>query len=98
MSKLLGVEEVEITRSEKFLAFVLAAFLLIGGIWAYVEPLDRTTGYVPDPMFEVYGEYGEKKFGTTQDRNAIKAHDNAVSSVNRLKELAGKRREDLEFK
>lgn len=96
MSKLLGVEEVEITRSEKFLAFVLAAFLLIGGIWVYAEPLDRKAKHeVFDPAFLVHDE---KKFGSEQDRSAIKAHDNAASSVNRLKELSGKRREELEFK
>lgn len=34
-------EEIETTRAEKLLAWVLAAFLLVGGIWAYVH-LDRT--------------------------------------------------------
>ena len=96
MSKLLGVEEVEITRSEKFLAFVLAAFLLIGGIWVYAEPLDRKAKFGGlDSMFQVHGQ---KKFGSKHDRSTIKAHDNAVNRVDDLKQLARKRREDLEFK
>ena len=37
-----GREEVTTTRFERFLAFVLAIFLLIGLLWLYAEPLDRT--------------------------------------------------------
>ncbi|HYZ29761.1 MAG TPA: hypothetical protein VE570_11930, partial [Thermoleophilaceae bacterium] len=32
----------ETTRAEKFLAFVLAAFVLIGVLWVYFQPLDRS--------------------------------------------------------
>jgi hypothetical protein len=35
------IEEIESTKSEKLLAVVLAAFLLVGGIWAYAEIADR---------------------------------------------------------
>ena len=33
--------DIVVTRGEKLLAFVLAVFLLVGGLWAYFEPLDR---------------------------------------------------------
>jgi hypothetical protein len=38
-------EEIETTRSEKLLAFVLAAFLLVGGLWVYfnLDDIDRPT-------------------------------------------------------
>jgi hypothetical protein len=37
MSTRVDIEEIEATKSEKFLAVVLAAFLLIGTIWFYVQ-------------------------------------------------------------
>ena len=41
MSTTLDVEELHSTKSEKLLAFVLVAFLLIGGVWSYQEIDDR---------------------------------------------------------
>jgi hypothetical protein len=38
--------EIIVTRGEKLLASTLAVFLLVGGLWAYFEPLDRDSGYV----------------------------------------------------
>lgn len=37
MSTRVDIEEIEATKSEKFLAVVLAAFLLIGSIWFYIK-------------------------------------------------------------
>jgi hypothetical protein len=37
MTTRVDIEEIEATRSEKFLAVVLAAFLLIGTIWFYIQ-------------------------------------------------------------
>jgi hypothetical protein len=37
----IDAEEIDVTRSEKLLAFVLAGFLLVGGLWVYFSPLDR---------------------------------------------------------
>lgn len=47
-------DEIETTRAEKLLAWVLAGFLLVGGIWAYVH-LDRTRDdyYRPAPVSAV---------------------------------------------
>jgi hypothetical protein len=36
-------DEHELTRSEKALAVILAAFLLLGSLWIYSQPLDRIT-------------------------------------------------------
>ena len=46
MSTRVDVEEIETTKSEKLLAVVLAAFLLIGGVWAY----EKVDDYVRDAM------------------------------------------------
>ena len=35
-----GLEEVETTRAERFLAVVLGVFVFIGLLWAYFQPLD----------------------------------------------------------
>lgn len=40
MTTRVEVEEIETTRSEKLLAIVLAAFMLVGGVWAY-EKVDE---------------------------------------------------------
>lgn len=37
MSTRVDVEQIEVTRGERLPAFVLAAFLLIGGLWGYFE-------------------------------------------------------------
>jgi hypothetical protein len=37
MTTRVDIEEIESTKSEKFLAAVLLAFLLIGTIWFYVK-------------------------------------------------------------
>jgi uncharacterized membrane protein YidH (DUF202 family) len=47
MSARLDVEEIQTTRSEKLLAVVLAAFLLIGGIWTYVKIDDAVRTSTP---------------------------------------------------
>ena len=41
MSTAVDVEELQTTKSEKLLAFVMVAFLLIGGVWSYQEIDDR---------------------------------------------------------
>lgn len=47
MSAELDVEQLQTTKSEKLLALVLTAFLLIGGIWAYQEIDDRVRAAMP---------------------------------------------------
>jgi hypothetical protein len=43
----LDVEQLQTTKSEKLLALVLAAFLLVGGVWAYQEVDDRVRDAIP---------------------------------------------------
>lgn len=57
-----GVDDISTTRVERFLAVVLAVFVLIGLLWVYAQPLDRTDdgrngGYGSDQGF-VPGEPG----------------------------------------
>ena len=59
MSVRVEVEEIQTTKSEKLLAFVLAAFLLIGGLWAYA----KTDDYVREHVSVEYA-------GTAADREA----------------------------
>ena len=74
----------ETTRAEKFLAFVLAVFLLIGGLWAYFQPLDRTdfTQRFREP-------------GTAADRAAVRRHDVAQARLERARGAVASRREGL---
>ena len=46
MSARVDIEDVEATKSEKLLAVVLAVFLLIGGVWAYVKIDDYARGAI----------------------------------------------------
>ena len=41
------LEEIQTTRTEKFLAWVLAAFLLIGGLWIYHRLGQQQDRYIP---------------------------------------------------
>ena len=47
MTSTLDVEQLQTTKSEKLLALVLAAFLLIGGVWAYQELDDWVRDAMP---------------------------------------------------
>jgi hypothetical protein len=77
----IDAEAIETTRSEKLLAFVLAAFLLVGGLWAYFEPLDRVHAS------------GQSYYQPTQvsptDRAAVERLDTAEARLR-----AARRRED----
>jgi hypothetical protein len=47
LTRTVDVEQLQTTKSEKLLALVLAAFLLIGGVWAYQEIDDRVRSALP---------------------------------------------------
>lgn len=47
-----GREELATTRFEKFLAVVLAVFFLIGLLWLYAQPLDRTDDQRYDSTYD----------------------------------------------
>ena len=48
LSPHVDVEEIQTTKSEKLLAVVLAAFLLVGGIWAY-QKIDDSIRVAVEP-------------------------------------------------
>ena len=43
------IEEIESTKSEKLLAVVVALFLLVGGVWAYVKIDDYVNDAIAVP-------------------------------------------------
>ena len=49
VSARLDVENVQTTKGEKLLAFVLLIFFLIGGIWIYVKAEDLVADALPLP-------------------------------------------------
>ena len=55
MSIRADVEDIQTTRSEKLLAVLLAAFLLLGGIWTYQKVDDVVRGHVSVPSFASAG-------------------------------------------
>jgi len=61
----MDVEELQTTKSEKLLALVLVAFLLVGGVWVYAEIDDHIRDWVGMPT------------PTAQDREAVIVHDSA---------------------
>jgi hypothetical protein len=86
-------DQVEITRSEKALAVVLAVFILIGGIWAYFK-LDEVNQ--PVSGTERLQRYGG--FGSAAERAAIRRDNIAASQARRAERAVVKAREDLELK
>jgi hypothetical protein len=80
----------ETTFVEKFLAFVLAAFLLIGGLWAYAQPLDRTEGGSFDGQ-------APGLVGTSADRAAIDRHERADRGLRREARRRATARQRLEL-
>ncbi len=64
MTNTVDVEQLQTTKSEKLLALVLAAFLLIGGVWAYQEIDDWVRTAIP--LHEPSA--AEKQAITTLDR------------------------------
>lgn len=87
MSKLTGVDEVKTTTSERFLAVVLAVFMLIGGMWIYSEPLDRH-----DTEAQFGYPFAPVVHGSKQDRAAIAAHGR---DTNRVQGLEAQRSSNL---
>ena len=55
MSIRADVEDIQTTRSEKLLAVLLAAFLLLGGVWTYQKIDDVVRAHVSVPSFASAG-------------------------------------------
>jgi hypothetical protein len=65
------LEDIQTTRTEKFLAYVLAAFLLIGGLWIYHSLGHQQERYVPPAA-------------TAQEQVALDRHRTNTTEVFRL--------------
>lgn len=83
------LSEMETTRAAKFLAWVLAGFLLVGGLWAYSQPLDRTDDGAR------YAEPAGAPPGSPADRAAIERHRGIRAELRRARSSAAARRRDL---
>ena len=79
------IEEIESTKSEKFLAVVLAAFLLVGGIWFYAKTDDWVRGAVDVPA------------PTPAQQAALGASEAAFSALNGAQERRAQALAELEF-
>ena len=77
-------EEIQTTRGEKLLTLVLAAFLLVGGLWIYFQPLDQDH-QDPDAYFAPQASL------SSTDRAALnrsRSARNELSSAQRAKREA----------
>jgi hypothetical protein len=86
MTAELDVEQLQSTKSEKLLALVLAAFLLIGGVWAYQEIDDNVRSAMPlrDP--------------SATEQQAIRTLDRAQQQRFRAEETVRRTRSELELR
>lgn len=91
MTTHVDIEDISSTTSEKFLAAVLAAFLLIGSIWFYVKVDDWVGG---SRSWELTP--AEQVVMRAQD-DAWKAHEKAASRVEREKTEVGLAKDALDI-
>ena len=86
MSTQLDVENLQTTKSEKLLALVLAAFLLLGGIWAYQELDDRVRDAIP------------LRNPTAEEQQALSALEHAQNRRFHAERAVGQARRELELR
>ena len=86
MSSRVELSDMETTRAEKFLAFVLAVFLLIGGLWTYFQPLDRGSGEA----------FLEQRAGSPRDHASVDRLEEARAERRQAQRAAGAARDRLE--
>lgn len=81
------IEEIQVGKTEKFLAAVLAAFCLLGGVWAYQKIDDKVADHVrlDAPL-------------SAADSAAISRHDEAESRSLQARDRAESARRNLEFR
>lgn len=87
MATRVDVDEIQTTRSEKFLAVVLAVFILIGGVWAYQEIDDYVRGAV-----------GLEEFGPLQRGPAYAEYEEALFRAEEARAERQAARDDLELR
>ena len=85
MSALLDVEDVQTTRGEKLLAFVLTVFLLIGGVWTY-QKIDDVVRDTSAPDYSYRGTPAEQaavaRLNTAQQRYQGAVREQARATQN----------------
>jgi hypothetical protein len=87
-SSLVGLEEIEVTASEKLLAAVLAVFFLIGGVWAYSKLDDiGHSSYRPPDTYLTESERAAVERSTQADERSGRA-EAAVAQARQELELA----------
>ncbi|HEX2085153.1 MAG TPA: hypothetical protein VHF89_05685, partial [Solirubrobacteraceae bacterium] len=84
------LSEMETTRLTKLLGWVLAGFLLMGGLWAYSQPFDRTDD--GGPVHEA-----PAPAGGPADREALRRHAGIRVELRRARRSESARLEDLEL-
>jgi hypothetical protein len=89
VSTRVDVEEIQTTKGEKLLAVVLAGFLLIGGIWAYVKIDDAVRTSTP-------GDYSYT--GTPAQRAAVNRLEFANARQARAERQVVAARDNLELR
>jgi hypothetical protein len=89
MSARLDVEEIETTKGEKLLAVVLAMFLLVGGIWAYVK-IDNAVRSSTPPDYSYRG--------TPAEQAAVNRLRDADRQLARAQQAAASARDNLELR
>jgi hypothetical protein len=62
------VEDIQTTRTEKLLAVVLTAFLLLGGIWTYTRIDDLVNAHVPIPSMAAAPDPAMQREAAAQQR------------------------------
>jgi len=77
------VEDLQITRTEKLLAVVLTAFLLLGGIWTYTRVDDVVRRHVRVPTENVDSSPAVRRADAAQDRVA-RAEDRRQNALQNL--------------
>ena len=86
MTRTVDIEQLQTTKSEKLLALVLAAFLLIGGVWAYQKIDDRVRESMPVHQ------------ATPAQQQAIRAHDRNQQTRFRAEVAVQTTRSELELR
>ena len=83
-----GLDEIEITSTEKLLALVLVVFFLIGGVWAYskLDDLGDSAYRPPETYF------------TQAERAAVDRAGAAEGRLDRATARVGRAREELELR
>ena len=83
-----GLDEIEVTSTEKLLAVVLVVFFLIGGVWAYskLDDLDESAYRPPEVYF------------TAAERAAVARADAAERRLDRASARVARARDELELR